>query len=92
MTFPTRIIRLPRSGSRSARHQRTATRSDESLPVASNAIARLEYDSDTQELTVTFARDGSQYTIAGISEIEAYRWANARSPGKYFNAYVRGRY
>jgi KTSC domain len=86
MTFPTRLIRLPKRRSTAQTHR--ADSPGEALPVASNAIARLEYDRDTQELTVSFARGGS-YTIAGISEIEAHRWASARSPGKYFNAYVR---
>jgi len=66
-------------------------RSDATLPVASNAIARLDYDPATQEMTVTFARGGS-YTISGMTELEAHRWASAASPGKYFNAYIRGRY
>jgi hypothetical protein len=68
------------------------TRSDESLPVASSAIARIEYDADTQECTFTMARDGKQYTIAGITELEAHRWATSGSPGKYFNSHIRGRY
>jgi hypothetical protein len=62
------------------------------LPVSSNAIARLDYDRDTQEMHVTFARDGSSYTISGITEIEAHRWASAASPGKYFNDFIRGKY
>jgi hypothetical protein len=83
----TRLIRLPK------RRPTVTHRADgQSLPVASNAISRLEYDADARELTVTFARDGSQYTIAGITELEAYRWAHSGSPGKYFNANIRGKY
>jgi KTSC domain-containing protein len=85
MTFPTRLIRLPKP-------RRSVARSDESLPVVSAAISRIEYNRETQELTFTTARDGVQYTISGISEIEAHRWANAESPGAYFNRHVRGRY
>jgi hypothetical protein len=75
-----------------SRRHRSATRSDATLAVASNAISRLDYNPDEQSLTVTFARDGSQYTIPGITEIEAHRMASSGSPGKYFNAHVRGRY
>jgi hypothetical protein len=82
-----RHLSLPRIAS--AAH---SYRADESLSVASTAIARLEYDPPTQSLTITFARDGSQYTLTGIAEIEAHRFATAESPGRYFNSYVRGRY
>lgn len=100
-SFPTRLIRLPK---RRPQHRDitaprrpdtrfiTIYRADESLSVESNAIAHMEYDRDAQELTFTFARDGSRYVIAGISEIEAYRWANSDSPGKYFNSFIRGKY
>jgi len=84
--FTPRLIKLPK------RRSSTATRSDEALPVTSNAIARMEYDADKQELIVTFARDGSQYTIGGITELEAHRWASSGSPGRYFNSFVRGKY
>jgi hypothetical protein len=83
----TRLIRLPKRPPPCP-----VTRTDASLPVASNAIARLDYDKDTQELTVIFARDGSQYTISCMTELEAHRFATADSPGKYFNSYIRGRY
>ena len=83
------IIRLPPQRRPTAPPTR---RADASLPVSSNAIARLDYDATTQEMLVTFARDGSQYTIFGITEIEANRWASSGSPGKYFNQHVRGKY
>jgi hypothetical protein len=61
------------------------------LPIASSAIARLDYDRDAEEMHVTFHHGGS-YTISGMSEIEAHRWANSDSVGRYFNSYIRGRY
>lgn len=67
----------------------------ESLEVKSTAISRMEYDSDTQELVVTFARGGStggSYVISGIPEIEVQRWIASESPGRYFNANVKGKY
>jgi hypothetical protein len=67
-------------------------RSDASLPVASTAIAHIDYNVATQELTITFARDGSRYTLSGIPEIEAHRMATSASPGKYFNSHIRGKY
>jgi hypothetical protein len=93
MTPPTRLIRWSGNRRRAAPSARlTSARADESLPVASTAIARLEYDHDTQVMVVTMARDGSQYTIAGMPEIEAHRWSTAASPGRYFNSFIRGKY
>jgi KTSC domain-containing protein len=99
MTIPhTRSLTRRRSVTNSSlyRHRtptrRTITRSDEALPTASNAISRLEYDRDTQTMIATFARDGTQIIIPGMSEIEAHRWANAESPGRYFNSFIRGKY
>ena len=62
-----------------------------SLPVASSAIARLEYDDETQELIVTFQKGGS-YTLRGVPEIEANRLADAPSPGSYWNMFMKGNY
>lgn len=62
----------------------------ENFPVASSAIARLDYDDETQECFFTF-QDGRSYT-AIIPPIEVHRWANAESVGGYFNANIRGKY
>jgi hypothetical protein len=67
-------------------------RADASMPVASNAIAHLDYNAATETLIITFARDGSRYTLTGIPEIEAHRMATASSPGAYFNTHIRGKY
>jgi hypothetical protein len=62
----------------------------ESLGVNSSAIAYMAYDAETEELTFTFNRGGT-YTIT-IPEIEVHRWANADSPGLYFNMFIKGNY
>ena len=60
-------------------------------PVASTAIARLDYDDEENICYLTFM-DGSSYELNGISEIEVARWAASDSPGRYFNANIRGAY
>jgi hypothetical protein len=63
----------------------------QSYPVASSAIARIEYDDLTQEMTITFARGGS-YVVPGVPGIELERLINSGSPGGYWNANMKGRY
>lgn len=62
----------------------------QSYPVASEAIARLEYDDETNEAYVTFHKGGS-YAIP-MPQIEVERWANSPSVGGYFNTNVKGKY
>jgi hypothetical protein len=62
----------------------------ESIPVASTAIASLQYNTDTGEVAISFARGGS-YVFA-MPEIEVHRMADAQSPGGYWNANVKGKY
>jgi KTSC domain len=94
MTFPTRLIRLPRSARQhaaSSAHTITHTfRVDASLPVTSTCIARLEYEPDTEECTYTFYHGGSYTSI--IPAIEVERWINSESPGAYYNSHIRGKY
>jgi hypothetical protein len=58
--------------------------------ISSSAIARLDYDDEEGIAYVTFT-DGRSYQIP-MPQIEVERWANAESPGGYFNANVRGKY
>jgi KTSC domain len=60
-------------------------------PVSSSAIARVDYDEETQECFVTFT-DGRSYTLIGVPQIEVERWVNSGSAGAYWNANMRGRY
>lgn len=63
----------------------------ESQPVASSAIAAVMYDSDTQDMQITF-KDGRSYILSGVPEIEMDRMINSGSPGSYWNAFMKGRY
>jgi hypothetical protein len=58
------------------------------VSVSSSAITDIEWDEDTQTLTVTF-RDGSSYDYTGVSEEEYNDFLNAGSIGAYFNANIR---
>jgi len=58
---------------------------------SSSALARIDYDDETEECFITF-QDGRSYTLQGIPQIEVERWANAASIGGYWNANLRGRY
>jgi hypothetical protein len=62
------------------------------LGVVSSCFSSMEYNSDTKQLSMTFAKDGSRYMIDGIEEIEIDRWINSGSPGGYFNSFIRGSY
>ena len=62
----------------------------EAIEVVSTAIARLEYDSETGQVSISFARGGN-YVFA-MPEIEVHRMAESESPGAYWNAHVKGNY
>jgi hypothetical protein len=60
----------------------------------SSAIVRMTYDEDddgTGTLQVTF-KSGQTYTLEGVPKAEAQDFANAISPGTYFNTYLKGNY
>ena len=59
--------------------------------VSSTAIASLDYDEDSETLTVTF-HDGNRYDLPKFPQIEYERFLNADSIGRYWNANVRGKY
>lgn len=63
-----------------------------SLPIESSCFAYMAYNSSTEQLQMTFAKDGRSYIIEGIPAIEVDRWINSGSPGGYFNSFVRGVY
>jgi hypothetical protein len=64
----------------------------QTYPVASSAIARIEYDDEEEVAYVTFQRGGGLYVLEGIQQIEVERWAYSPSPGQYFNSFIKGRY
>jgi hypothetical protein len=60
-------------------------------PLNSSAISLVEYDDETQELTVTFA-NGQSYDLTGVPPDMYEGLINASSAGKYFNTYLKGQY
>lgn len=62
----------------------------EEFPVNSTCIASLSYDSEAGVAFYTFVNGGGQYQTP-MSRGEVEQWANAESPGSYFNANVKGR-
>ena len=59
-------------------------------PQSSN-IARVGYDTETQELVVEF-KSGGTYAYDGVSANTAADLASDPSPGGYFSRHVRNRY
>lgn len=56
-----------------------------SLDVYSSNIKNVAYDSEAQEMVVTFVRGGS-YAYPGVTEEKALQLANAPSAGSLFHA------
>lgn len=57
----------------------------------STAIANLEYDEESQEVTCEFQERGT-YTYFDVPPDEFANWNTANSRGTYFNLYIRGIY
>jgi hypothetical protein len=58
---------------------------------SSTAIARGQWDSDTQELELQFTNGGS-YTFENVPESIWEGLCTARSVGSYYASQIRGRY
>lgn len=58
---------------------------------SSTAIASLDWDEDTTDLTVTFT-DGDRYIYPSFPWRYLVAWLNAPSVGLYYNTVVRGRF
>ena len=63
----------------------------QSYPVASSALASIQYDEDTGECAISFT-DGRSYVIPNLPAIELHRWISADSIGGYWNTNLRGKY
>jgi hypothetical protein len=63
----------------------------QSYEVDSSAIAALQYDPETQYMSITFS-DGRSYVCINVPEVEVERLVNSDSPGAYWNANMRGKY
>jgi hypothetical protein len=58
---------------------------------SSSHLDRVDFDSDTQELTVTF-KDGRAYLYRSVPVGVFQAIQNARSAGSYFDRNVKSRY
>jgi hypothetical protein len=57
----------------------------------SSALADVEYDEFSEELTITF-QDGSTYTYVGVPYEVYGSLLSAGSTGEYFNKHIRNEY
>lgn len=60
-------------------------------PMRSSAITRVEYDTDSQELLVTFP-DGRTYSHVGVPQDVYDGLVSASSAGRYYHAVIKGIY
>ena len=63
----------------------------EKQPVSSSNIAAIGYDQKTQTLEIDF-NNGSTYQYYGVTNNVHDGFLSAGSHGKYFHAYIKGRY
>ncbi len=59
------------------------------IKVDSSAIRAVGYDGSN--LAIKFC-NGSTYTLRRVPEYHFHGLLNAPSPGRYFNAYLKGKY
>jgi hypothetical protein len=57
----------------------------------SSAISYIDYDWSSARLYITF-RSGGTYTFYHVPASIYLGLVNATSPGRYYHAYIRGRY
>lgn len=55
-----------------------------SAPLHSSAFAAADYDTDTQQLTVTF-KNGMSYPLRGVPEDVYEAFINSPSPGSFWH-------
>ena len=54
----------------------------------SEAIAFIDYEIDTQELSVTFTR-GGPYVFTGVPQSVVEGWLTAQSAGGYYHRFIK---
>jgi hypothetical protein len=59
------------------------------IPVKSSLISGIDYDPDTEKLTVEF-KNGGKYVYFGVSEQIWNNFQNSPSVGKFFLANIKG--
>jgi KTSC domain len=61
------------------------------MPVTSDCISLLEYDVESEQMTVTFT-DGTVYDYPAIRAYDFMTFVTAPSKGQFFNYNVRGKW
>lgn len=62
------------------------------LHVASTCFSNISYNPKTEQLSMTFIKDGKTYIIDGIQEFDVNNWLKSDSAGGHFNAFIRGNF
>lgn len=62
------------------------------LVIDSKLIGRAEYDSELEELTVSFSKTGDTWKYLGVPQLEVNSMEHATSPGSYFLTRIRDKY
>lgn len=60
-------------------------------PIGSSHIQSVEYDPDSEDMTVTF-QSGDRYMYRNVPVGIYQRWQTAGSAGEYFQRMVKGRF
>jgi len=60
--------------------------------ISSTAISSVEYNDETEEMTVTFADGGQSYTHPGVPWEVFDGLVSATSAGRYYHANIKGQY
>ena len=61
------------------------------LPLYSSHIEKAAYETDTQDLTVTF-KDGAEYVYRNVPQSVFDGLKKSRSAGEYFHRQIKGVY
>lgn len=61
------------------------------IALNSSCISSVEYQPESRSLRIRF-RSGRSYTLRGVPEYHYVGLVSARSAGRYFNRYLKGRY
>jgi len=61
------------------------------IPVKSSLIRAIDYDPDTQKLTVEFKK-GGKYAYSGVTEQFWDEFRTAPSQGKFFMMEIKGKF
>jgi hypothetical protein len=63
----------------------------EDIPVDSSMLSRARYDDEAQNLTVTMAKGGKEYSTDGVTKEMWQDFLAAPSKGQWWLANVKGR-